>query len=297
MAFFLQSFNSMRRGRHYKAGLTAAVAAVIAGISMVFLLYAWSFNAEAAGNLGNLNNPHNLSVAGLGSSITAQTETRICIFCHTPHHADITEALVGPLWNHAMTAVASYDYTNIPSTLVNAVSMPLYETVDGATKMCMSCHDGTVAVGALTGGVNITMVGAMAPSAILGTTPSHHIFSVPLNDNLINDSIASCAGGATSTRLKYPWASTATAPANAGVVLSPTAHTYEGVSGVSGESGTPPAPDTPYDAGSNYGVQCNTCHDPHYYHTNGPLSCKFMTGGSCVDYYDPLCLACHAFDC
>ena len=287
----------MRRGRHYKAGFMAAVAVVIAGISMVVLFHAWSFDAEASGNLGTEPaNPHNLSAGS--TEVAAVSETRICIFCHTPHHADTSETLIGPLWNHTLSA-ASYDFSLIPATLIDTDTI----TVDGASKMCLGCHDGTVAVGAVgSGAIAMVTGGCLAGDAkidptcavYMGTTPPHHIFSVPINSDLIADSITSCAEGATSTRLKYPWASP---NANTDVYLRPTAQTYGGNPGVSGGEGTPAASSPPYSEDLDYGVQCSSCHNPHYYHKSGVLSCKFMTGGSCIDNYDPLCLACHAFDC
>ncbi|MCK5000215.1 MAG: hypothetical protein KAS23_11790 [Anaerohalosphaera sp.] len=60
-----------------------------------------------------------------------------CDSCHTPHNA---EALVGvPLWNgsETMKSFAGKMYT---STSMDAVTA---EEPDGASKLCMSCHDGS----------------------------------------------------------------------------------------------------------------------------------------------------------
>ena len=43
---------------------------------------------------GIVDTKHNLSVSGPGP-VRALTETRICIFCHTPHNASPRS----PLWN------------------------------------------------------------------------------------------------------------------------------------------------------------------------------------------------------
>ena len=61
-------------------------------------------------------------------------EGQICIFCHTPHNADITVA-DAPLWNHEVTAQTFIPYTS--ATLDAAVGQP-----DGISKLCLSCHDG-----------------------------------------------------------------------------------------------------------------------------------------------------------
>jgi predicted CXXCH cytochrome family protein len=87
-----------------------------------------------------LETPHNLSVSGPGE-IKSVTETRICIFCHSSHNA----ATEGPLWNHRTTTPGNFR-TYERSTLAGGAEQP-----NGATKLCLSCHDGTVAVGAVRG--------------------------------------------------------------------------------------------------------------------------------------------------
>ena len=62
----------------------------------------------------------------------------ICIPCHTPHDAD-TAVSYSPLWNHESSVVAFTPYSS--PTLD---SMPGQPT--GTTKLCVSCHDGTVAI-------------------------------------------------------------------------------------------------------------------------------------------------------
>lgn len=79
---------------------------------------------------------HNLSVTGPGS-IVATSEEEVCVFCHTPHDASPQV----PLWNHAPSAAASYTLYS-SSTLDASVGQP-----DGASKLCLGCHDGTVAIG------------------------------------------------------------------------------------------------------------------------------------------------------
>ena len=81
-------------------------------------------------------NKHNLSVTGPGP-VKATAETEICIFCHTPHNANPAV----PLWNHSMAAGVNYQ-TYTSSTMAAQVGLPT-----GSTKLCLSCHDGTVAIG------------------------------------------------------------------------------------------------------------------------------------------------------
>ncbi|MFH1851497.1 MAG: cytochrome c3 family protein [Candidatus Neomarinimicrobiota bacterium] len=62
----------------------------------------------------------------------------ICIVCHTPHNAN-TNVTGAPLWNHQVT---SSTYTLYSSFSVDAsMGQP-----SGSSKLCLSCHDGTVAV-------------------------------------------------------------------------------------------------------------------------------------------------------
>ncbi|HEX2839369.1 MAG TPA: cytochrome c3 family protein [Phycisphaerales bacterium] len=81
--------------------------------------------------------PHNLSAGGTGE-VRAVSENQVCIFCHAPHNA----SPIKPLWNRAMPSDGYSIYT---SRALDAV--PGQPT--GASKMCLSCHDGTIALGAV----------------------------------------------------------------------------------------------------------------------------------------------------
>ena len=74
---------------------------------------------------------HDLSGKGWGTN-------QVCIFCHTPHNANTTVA-GAPLWNHAVTTATFSTYSS--DTLNATVGQP-----DGVSKLCLSCHDGTVAL-------------------------------------------------------------------------------------------------------------------------------------------------------
>lgn len=267
------------------------------------LLVRGTFNAEAViggpGNLGtNPNNVHNLSSTATHGGIKAQSETQICIFCHTPHHAYTGDAtlLNAPLWNHTMTSASYYINGMVTDALFNTATI----SPDGASKLCMSCHDGTVAIGSVysrdttiaMSGACLTGSGALSTSCTgyLGPATSHHIFSVPMNDQLIADSLTYCKNHPGSMKLVYPWLSNS--PDQADVLLRPTTHTYAGQLGVART--TPP-----YSAGYSYGVQCTSCHDPHEYTTDSfGNSCDFLVGSSCpTTSTDNLCYSCHSTIC
>ena len=115
-------------------------------------------------------------IVGTGHDFSAETWSggEICIVCHTPHNAGSSVANA-PLWNHAETVAA---YTLYSTTTLNAT----VEQPDGISKLCLSCHDGTVALdsfGGATGGTNIT------GDALMGTDLSNdHPISFTYNTAL-----------------------------------------------------------------------------------------------------------------
>lgn len=67
-------------------------------------------------------------------------EGQICVFCHVPHNADTTVTNV-PLWNHELTT-QTYDLYDSPTfDGVATQGQPGSNSI-----LCLSCHDGTVAV-------------------------------------------------------------------------------------------------------------------------------------------------------
>lgn len=82
---------------------------------------------------------HNLSASGLGSVKAAATgDSEICVFCHTPHSVKGQ----APMWNHFDSVAVYTPYDS--STKKATIGQPT-----GASKLCLSCHDGTVAPGML----------------------------------------------------------------------------------------------------------------------------------------------------
>jgi predicted CXXCH cytochrome family protein len=94
--------------------------------------------------------PHNLSITGGGGKhdIRSLTESRICIFCHTPHHA----SGVTPLWSREISTLTTY--TPYDSVTLKASTKPS-AVPRGASRLCLSCHDGTIALGLLAWGYNL----------------------------------------------------------------------------------------------------------------------------------------------
>ena len=78
---------------------------------------------------------HNLSTSGKGK-IKSMEDDRVCIFCHTSH----TSNPKAPMWNRRQSGAIYTLYSS--STLDAKPGQP-----DGTSILCLSCHDGTVALG------------------------------------------------------------------------------------------------------------------------------------------------------
>jgi len=88
---------------------------------------------------GIIGSPHDLSNNGWGT-------TENCKFCHTPHKASVIPN--APLWNRQLS-VSSYDLYQSPYFKGSrSQSQPSV-----SSKLCLGCHDGTVAVDSYAGEV------------------------------------------------------------------------------------------------------------------------------------------------
>ncbi len=129
---------------------------------------------------------HNLAVSGPGP-VRALTETRICIFCHTPHDA----APASPLWNKELEPQT---YTLYASPTLRAAPLP---QPFGPTKLCLSCHDGTIAMGAVlspAGGISFPGSGTLEQGTLADfglDLSGHHPVSFPYHEALPNPELGS----------------------------------------------------------------------------------------------------------
>jgi predicted CXXCH cytochrome family protein len=114
--------------------------------------------ATAATGSSVFTSKHNLSVSGPGS-IKAASETRVCIFCHTSHMG------APGATNRPAPGAALRRYSS--STMASTPAAP-----SRGTRSCLSCHDGTIAVGETVSG-RIRMLGedhlSTARSSNIGT--------------------------------------------------------------------------------------------------------------------------------
>ncbi len=222
---------------------------------------------------------HNLGVSGPGT-VKAASEDQICVFCHTSHGADQSVSI--PLWNRALSSVT---YTPYYSLSLDA--SPLPGPPGASSKVCLSCHDGTMAIGTVgvLNGVSpatIAMSGTGTNGVMPGGTSGYtRNLGVDLsNDHPISFNYDTTLGGVTGTdgELRVP-------PVTSGTTT------------VVGNRTSSVKPSFPLE---NNQVQCITCHDPHI---SPSTSLKFLRGnrlqrvaplgGLFVASSDITCLACH----
>lgn len=231
---------------------------------------------------------HNLSVSNpIGGAVKATSESQICVFCHTPHAANA--AAPAPLWNRSLSSQTYTPYTSNSldaQTIFGALAQP-----GGSSKLCLSCHDGTMAlgtVGVLGGKANVAVEGLSAPmpagpqGATSGFTRN---LGVDLrNDHPIsftyNDALATADGElrAMDGQQRHP--------AGDGSVI-----------GIRGPGSRPLLPLQPTGTGGAGQVQCTTCHDPHLKAAKflrlNRLQAATPSGGAFNSANDQICLGCH----
>lgn len=149
-----------------RAGLLGLLLAGVAGL----------YPAQVMSGIENTR--HNLTPLGPGT-FKATEPTGACVFCHTPHNSSPSQAL----WNRPLSVETYTLYTS--STLKATLNQPT-----GSSRLCLSCHDGTLAMGTLLrppGYVQLTL-GKLTGTGVLGTDLSDdHPISFTYNSQLAAD--------------------------------------------------------------------------------------------------------------
>ena len=113
-----------------------------------------AFVVMTAGNVNAVieSTDHNLSSVGPSTMADRSSdEDQICIFCHTPHTAAASTG-AEPLWNHTTNAAAGPYGVYSSATFDETGYSDIADIAAGgvnASLLCMSCHDGTIAVNSL----------------------------------------------------------------------------------------------------------------------------------------------------
>ncbi len=200
-----------------------------------------------------LRTKHDLSSETGPGPVKAIEETQICIFCHTPHNSKA----IYPLWNHEVSAVVNYK--NYWSPTLKSYDEGEAPPIDGFSKLCLGCHDGTVAVGAVNHydyeEIEMTMR-YISPwlDGYLGTDLSYgHPISIPFDEELVKMR----KEDTTIMQLNWP-------------INDPDVKLYD------------------TQGGRKNGVQCTSCHDPHG-GKGGPDAPPFWRKAT----HDEVCRICH----
>jgi len=103
---------------------------------------------------------HDLSVRGPGP-VKATSEKEVCRFCHAVHIQDTNSP--HPLWNQQLSKATSY------SAYTSSTYRQRTNEISTRSKLCLSCHDGTVAIGETYSSGKIVVQGALASADKFGT--------------------------------------------------------------------------------------------------------------------------------
>ena len=241
---------------------------------MLFLSY--SLYDERVSDISNTK--HNLSTSSPGS-VSAVSESQICVFCHTPHHAEAIPN--APLWNRQESGAT---YTPYTSNSIDANDIAA--TPGGSSKLCLSCHDGTIAIGSVSvlntqTNVSINMTGTGAGGVMPSNQGDLTGGTRKLGTDMRNDHPISFTYNSLLANLD-------------GELLDPDLepHIANRAPGV--------RPLIPLE---NSQVQCTSCHDPHIRDTDIAKNIKFLRlnrfqegfpgGGTFNQASDIVCLGCH----
>ncbi len=248
---------------------------------------------------------HNLSVDGPGATHAAPgATTEVCVFCHTPHGATQVDqgaaVLRSPLWNRRIPAGTTYTPYTSSSLDAQSILDGLNAQPGGSSKLCLSCHDGTLAIGnanVLNGNANVAI--PMVGTGPGGTMPVgegvQSGFTRFLGVDLRNDhpislsytgALAARDGELRQVDAAQQW------PAGSGAVI-----------GLRTPGVKPLLPLEPTGSAGIGQVQCATCHDPHLRELDAAKgNQKFLRAQRFQELppspahnasSDTLCLACH----
>lgn len=224
----------------------------------------------SVGLAGVAGSKHDLSTGG-GGTYKSATETEVCKFCHTPH-ASIANT---PLWGHDLPTTTFGRFSSATLVLDDAGGDPYgykqsIKDAPGSSKLCMSCHDGITALGAL---ANEFI--AVSPSDYLTATDLRNKHPVSFEYKSGGSDLLGVLQGAKAGKYGLPNADGAGLPGNNTIKNPFVAEKWRR----EGER-----------------VECTICHDPHTNNaTDDVANLPFWVSSGILGYgsHDSVCVACH----
>lgn len=212
-------------------------------ILVVVLVIALAMIGASAAMAAVLNSKHDLSSTSSATIKASAAGLSACQFCHTPHLGTNNVVVGAPLWNRSISAAASFlaadgstNYQVYGNTVTNASGTTLGGSVVGApgpnSKTCLSCHDGTLSLGAVLVGTAVTTFNDYTAGARL--TGSNKLTGGP------------AAIGTDLTQEHPIGVAVAVTPSVAGLDTRGNMET-----------------DGAKFYGGSFTMECGTCHDPH----------------------------------
>lgn len=197
---------------------------------------------QATGNI--LGSAHDFATQGF-------TGRQTCVVCHTPHSPD-ANYIQAPLWNHKSAQESFALYSSGATTISGQPN--------GVSKLCLSCHDGTVAIDSFGGATGDSFISGPTNSGMQGAFNDDHPISINFDAALATSNAA----------LHDPTTRTVTIGSGSEKPRSGTVATL---------------------MLSNGSVQCSSCHDVHNNFAvpgdNGRPLLKVSKAGSSI------CFTCH----
>lgn len=256
--------------------------AMVAGMTLLLApAMAWGVAAPGAGIKDSFHD----FTAGHPEASTSDAGASVCIFCHVQHRQKApATANTRLLWNHKLSSL-TYSWSDATKTVGGTLLPTNLSTWAGSSKNCLSCHDGTVAVGdvyrtAAFPATSFTVTGTRLTDGKISAS----FLLIPSNTGDMKGNhpvgIPFPYGGVANT---YNGITTGTQVDTADYVADPV--NVKLFTDASGESLQGPTP-------GSTGIECASCHDVHNRQVKeDPLLRDFFTLASGSP--SQICFDCH----
>ncbi|MBU5614527.1 hypothetical protein [Geomonas azotofigens] len=294
-------------------------AAAVAGLALGAVV---AQGADSKG-AGIKNSVHDLSGYGTGATATSYVKTvdpgkRLCAYCHTPHHSafnnqdlaaeisylglDATSGLgttaasykiYAPLWSRTDVRNGGYG-TYVSQTFDPERQNKVYDPLIGPSRLCLSCHDGSIAIDSYYG------------QTVTNPVTTGDAFNTALGGGGVNSigiaggySAMAGTGGLTNDHpigMRYSDYQGKQDPNGTDYELNVTTKTFTATDGSAGKTISSVLYTDPSDTNVNGFVTCASCHDVHNGNAVGNKAPEgnmrgFLLYGSQVQ--SSFCLTCH----